>query len=89
MNDDRDCWLEIISEMERRRQQGLLTYNKPVTADDCEDWLRHAESEFLDGAVYCRAARYIVQQLRDRLTEVESENVELKEQIRRWEDIVD
>jgi hypothetical protein len=72
MNDSQtDCWLDIISEMEQRRQKGLLAYSKPVDANDVEDWLKHAEEEFLDGAVYTRAARYVVERLRSRITELE------------------
>lgn len=81
MNDDKDCWLEILKEMEVRRQKGLLEYQKPVTADDTEDWLKHAEAEFLDGAVYCRAARYVAERLRSRITELEDKLVAANEQL--------
>ncbi len=71
MKDEQDLWLVIMAEIERRRQKGLLDYGRPVAADDTIDWLAHAEAEFLDGAVYCRAARGVVEQMRLRMTTLE------------------
>lgn len=76
MAETRDLWKELINEMESRRQKGLLEYQKPVDGSDCEDWLQHATYEFLDGAIYCMAAKVVfermareIQELRDKLND--------------------
>lgn len=65
----RDLWLEIIADMEARRQKGLATYGKPVSGDACEEWLQHASEEFLDGLVYAKAAKVYVEGLKQQIIE--------------------
>ena len=58
-----DVILRLIHELYARREKGLETYGKPVCAADPEPWLKHAEEEALDMAVYLRAARERWQQM--------------------------
>ncbi len=77
-----DLWSVIVAEIEHRRQKGLLTYGNPVTADETIDWLKHAEEEFLDGAVYCRAAREVILKLQRRVNDLEEQVEVLGHQLR-------
>ena len=74
MNEQEDLWLEVIAEMEARRQKGLSEYKVPVTSSEVVDWLAHAESEFFDGGIYCRAARKVMERLQERVRVLETEN---------------
>lgn len=71
MTQQSDLWLLIQAEIESRRQKGLLDYKVPVTADPLVEWLEHAEHEFLDGAVYCRAGREVILKLKRRIAALE------------------
>jgi hypothetical protein len=77
-----DLWLDVIREMEARRQRGLETYGKPVTPDDAHDWLKEAEQEAYDFGIYCRAARLIVDRMRLRIAELEDTVATLKDLLR-------
>jgi hypothetical protein len=81
VTEPRDLWLEVIEEMEARRQKGLKEYGVPVTGEDAVDWLRHAESEFFDGGIYCRAARVVMERLQARVRELEEQVDNLKDRI--------
>jgi hypothetical protein len=74
-----DLWLEIIQEMESRRQKGLETYGRPVDASECVLWLKHAEEEFLDGAVYCRAAYKVFDKMQKEIADLKDKISELEE----------
>jgi signal recognition particle GTPase len=67
----RDLWLEIIEEMQNRRQKGLVTYLRPVDASESVNWLKEMEDELLDGMVYCRAAREVFDRLQKRVGQLE------------------
>jgi len=67
--DTTDLWEEIKSDIAERQAKGLRDYGVPVTADLTVDWLKHQEEELLDGAVYSRAARRIVERLQKQVAD--------------------
>jgi len=92
MSSQRDLWAELIAEMEARRQKGLLTYGKPVNAEESVDWLQHSIEELLDFAIYAKAAKEVMEGLQTRIIELEEKLVKVKEEnskLRelRWESI--
>lgn len=84
-----DLWLDIIKEMEGRRKIGLETYGVPVTADECVDWCEHLTSELYDAVVYARAFKGVVEKLKLRITHLEEQNAELREENKRLQEQVD
>lgn len=82
MSKEIDCWQEIIDRMSDRKRKGLLDYGNPVNADESINWLEHAESEFLDGAVYCRAAAKVMQVMKDRIVDLESKLADANDRIK-------
>lgn len=66
-----DLWAEIIGEMQSRRTKGIAQYGKPVTADPDHDWLGELSAELLDGIVYARAAKEVLEKQRRRIRDLE------------------
>ncbi len=56
MTTKQGLWLEIIQQMEHRRQLGLKQYGVPVTSDSNVNWRNHLSEELLDALVYNLAA---------------------------------
>lgn len=77
--ENEDIWLEIIKEMESRRQIGLETYGAPVTSTEDTDWLTHLTDELYDAICYGRAYKKLVDKLKSRVSELEDRVVELEE----------
>jgi len=50
-----DCWLQVIHDMEERRELGIRRYGKPVHPHNGRDHLLDAYQEALDLVVYLRA----------------------------------
>ena len=50
--------LAVMTKFYERSRAGIKKYNKTLTRDDyeLEDWLREAQEEALDFALYCEAA---------------------------------
>jgi hypothetical protein len=80
--DPNDIWLKIIKNMEGRRQKGWETYGKPLTSDDGRNWFREVKEELLDAVAYSVAGEELLDALTLRLSELEEENVSLKEEIK-------
>lgn len=51
-----DCWLLVLEDMEKRRQDGKAKYGQPVMPFNGRDALVDAYQECLDMAVYLRQA---------------------------------
>lgn len=51
-----DIWLDVIADMEARRQVGIRRYGTPLQAGNGRDCLRDAYDEALDLVAYLRQA---------------------------------
>lgn len=53
-NKDESIWNQVISDIRKREQTGVLRYGKYLTKHTTEDVLNHAYNEALDLVVYLR-----------------------------------
>ncbi len=80
-SDGPDVWAEIIDDMRRRRQTGLLRYGQPLRPDNGRDALRDLYEELLDALAYVMQTRLERDALREEAAALRRQIAALRRQI--------